>query len=208
MGKNFRESASDVDKAVDVIRRGGIVAFPTETYYGLAVNPFDRVAVARLFALKKRPSAKPLLMLIADEAQLRRLTPAIPSLYMPLLDFWPGPLTLVFPALSTLSPLVTGDTGTVGARISSHPLAHQLVSRVGHPITATSANISGRPPTTSAAEVASAFGADVDFILDGGQTPGGKGSTLVGLLGRELVLIRDGIIDFRVLNERIANKIL
>ncbi|MFH1214865.1 MAG: L-threonylcarbamoyladenylate synthase [Pseudomonadota bacterium] len=206
--EDSRVCLSEVDRAVEVIRRGGIVAFPTETYYGLAVNPFDENAVTRLFSLKKRSSAKPLLMLVANEAQLLRLTSSIPFLYDPLMAFWPGPLTLVFPAHPSLSALVTGNTGTVGARISSHSLAHLLVSRIGHPITATSANISGRPAAVSAGDVASAFGPDVDFILDGGRTPGGKGSTLVGLAGQELVLIREGVIDFSTIKEKIKKKSL
>ncbi|MFZ5764758.1 MAG: L-threonylcarbamoyladenylate synthase [Thermodesulfobacteriota bacterium] len=194
-----------VDEAVDWIRRGGVVAFPTETYYGLAVNPFDEAAVARLFALKQRPSSKPILLLVEEAGQLGLLTDCIPPLYAPLMAFWPGPLTLVFPARSALSPLVTGNTGTVAARISSHPSARLLVRRVGHPITATSANISGQPATVSAAEVVAAFGPSVDCILDGGRTPGGKGSTLVGLAADEPVLLREGVIDFVAIEEKIRS---
>lgn len=197
--------AERIDEAADWIRRGGVVAFPTETYYGLAVNPFDEAAVARLFALKQRPSAKPILLLIEEAGQLGRLASCFPALYGPLMTFWPGPLTLVFPARSTLSPLVTGNTGTVAARVSSHPTARLLVSRVGHPITATSANISGQPATVTAAEVVAAFGPSVDCILDGGRTPGGKGSTLVGLVADEPVLLREGVIDFAAIEEKIRS---
>ncbi|RJX27306.1 MAG: threonylcarbamoyl-AMP synthase [Desulfurivibrio sp.] len=193
---------AEIRQALTVIRQGGVVAIPTETYYGLAVDPFNEEAVARLFALKRRPSAKPLLTLIASLRHLETLTPDIPALYLPLLDFWPGPLTLVFAAHPSLSPLVTGETGTVGARISSHPVAQCLVRELDQPVTATSANISGAPAAVSAAGVRQAFGGQLDFVLDGGTTPGGKGSTLVGLRQGRLALIRAGVISFAEITEK------
>ncbi len=196
--------ADEIKQGGEVIRQGGIVAIPTETYYGLAVNPFDREAVSRLFSLKKRSTAKPLLTLIADKADLSKLTSEIPSLYFPLFDFWPGPLTLIFKASKALSPLVTGQTGTVGARISSHPLAQKFVSAVGIPITATSANISGEPAAVTANEVYHAFGSKIDFVLNGGKTPGGKGSTLIGVRQGHLVLVREGVIPFKEVLEKLG----
>jgi L-threonylcarbamoyladenylate synthase len=193
----------EIRQALAVIRQGGVVAIPTETYYGLAVDPFNEKAVARLFALKKRPSAKPLLTLIAGMSHLALLTPEIPAVYLPLMDFWPGPLTLVFPAHLSLSPLVTGQTGTVGARISSHPLAHYFVRALDQPVTATSANISGAPAAVTAAEVRQAFGRHLDFVIDGGRTPGGQGSTLVGLREGRLALIREGVISFAEITEKV-----
>jgi L-threonylcarbamoyladenylate synthase len=193
---------NEIRQALTVIRQGGVVAIPTETYYGLAVDPFNEEAVSRLFTLKKRPSAKPLLTLIANMSHLAMLTPEIPSAYLPLLDFWPGPLTLVFNAHVSLSPLVTGKTGTVGARISSHPLAHCFVRELDQPVTATSANISGGPAAITAEEVRQAFGGQIDFVLDGGRTPGGKGSTLVGLRQGRLALIREGVIRFSEIQEK------
>ncbi len=192
----------EIRQALTVIRQGGVVAIPTETYYGLAVDPFNEEAVARLFTLKKRPSAKPLLTLIASTSHLAMLTPEIPAIYLPLLDFWPGPLTLVFTAHVALSPLVTGKTGTVGARISSHPLAQCLVRELDQPVTATSANISGVPAAVTAAEVCQAFGGQIDYVIDGGRTPGGKGSTLVGLRRGRLALIREGVIRFTEIKEK------
>lgn len=189
-------SAERLARAVKVVRQGGVVAFPTETYYGLAVDPFNRGAVERLFSLKQRPKAKPLLLLIDDQLQLGMLARSIPELYAPLMHFWPGPLTLVFPALSTVPESVTGGTGTVAARISSHSLACQFVHSVGHPLTGTSANLSGSPPCVSADEVRKVFASRIDYVLDGGQTPGGKGSTLVGIKRGQLVLLREGVIAF------------
>ena len=192
----------DLQAALDIIRRGGVVAIPTETYYGLAVDPFNRDAVARLFALKKRSSAKPLLTLIPGREHLSMLTAAIPPVYLPLMDFWPGPLTLVFQARGTLSPLVTGNTGTVGARISSHPVAQLFVRALNRPVTATSANISGHAAAVTAEEVRAAFGGRIDLVIDGGRTPGGQGSTLVGVRDGRLLLIRAGVIDFGKIKEK------
>jgi len=201
MGENL---AADIYHAAVVISQGGIVAFPTETYYGLAVDPFNATAVERLFRLKKRPSAKPLLTLISEKSQLSKLTPGVPSQYEILMDcFWPGPLTLIFEALSSLSPFVCGHTQTIGARISSHAFATALVAKTGQPVTATSANVSGHPPAVSAAEVARAFGSGLDYVLDGGQTPGGKGSTLIGVSQGKAILIREGVISFSEITQRL-----
>ena len=182
-------------EAATLIQQGSTVAFPTETFYGLAVDPFRRSAVSRLFAIKRRPAHKPILVLIGDLAQLSLLAESVPPQYQPLIEqYWPGPLTLIFPAKKTLSTDLTGGTGTVGVRISSHPLASSLVTMVGSPITATSANLSGFPPVQSAREVTSMFGASLDYVLDGGTTPGGMSSTIVGMSGASLKILRHGAI--------------
>ena len=172
--------------AAAILRSGGIVGFPTETYYGLAVDPFNPKALDRLFWAKKRPLNLPVLVLIQGREQLASLIPALPPLALLLIDrFWPGPLTLVCPALPELPGLLTGGTGTVGFRHSSSQAANRLVTAFGRPITATSANRSGFLPAVTAAETAQIFGDSIDLVLDGGTTPGGKGSTLVA--------IRDGL---------------
>ncbi len=188
---------AELAQAVRVIRAGGIVAFPTETYYGLAADPFNEKALARLFAVKQRPASKPVLVLIHDCDQLDCLVKTKPPLFQPLMAaFWPGPLTLVFEALDRLPPLLTGNTGTVGVRVSSHSVARRLVDLFGNPITATSANISGSPPAVSATEVSRQLGDAVDMIVDGGTTRGGHGSTIVGCHNSQLVLIREGVVSF------------
>ena len=172
--------------AVAILRSGGIIGFPTETYYGLAVDPFNPKALERLFQAKKRPSHLPILVLVHGLEQLASLTPALPLLAIRLIDrFWPGPLTLVCKALPDVPGLLTGGTGTVGFRHSSNSPANRLVAAFGRPITATSANISGSLPAVTAAETARIFGDTIDLVLDGGTTPGGSGSTLV--------TIRDGV---------------
>lgn len=182
-------------QASSYIRNGGIVAFPTETYYGLAVDPFNEKALHRLFEFKKRPSSKPILTLIERVDQLAQLVDFIPSQYQRLIDeFWPGPLTLIFPAKQDLSFVLTGGTATVGVRISSNPIAQSLVSKCGFPVTATSANLSGEKPASSPEEVREQFGSSLDFIIEGGETPGGSGSTIIGTDGEGLTVIRSGVI--------------
>jgi L-threonylcarbamoyladenylate synthase len=186
-----------IDHAAAILRAGGVVAFPTETYYGLAVDPFNPNALERLFQVKHRPNRLPILVLVGSRIQLPLLTSEVPMLYHHLMDtFWPGPLTLIFQAVPTLPHQLTGQTGTVGIRHSPHRVANALIDSFNGPITATSANISGYPAATSAIEVANMFGVDIDLILEGGATPGGKGSTLVGMEQHRLVCIRDGQIEF------------
>ncbi|MDZ7641208.1 MAG: L-threonylcarbamoyladenylate synthase [Desulfurivibrio sp.] len=194
-GAEGRPSAALLTKAAAVIAAGGVVAFPTETYYGLAVDPFNAAALQRLFTVKQRPDDKPILTLVAERQMLSRLVSRVPAPYEGLMDaFWPGPLTLIFAARPELPPDLTAHSGTVGVRISSHPTARALAAACGGPITATSANLSGRPAAVSAAEVAAQFTAGIDLILDGGSTPGGVGSTLVGLVNDELQVLREGVV--------------
>jgi L-threonylcarbamoyladenylate synthase len=188
-------SPAAFEEAARIIGSAGLVAFPTETYYGLAADPFSDKALARLFALKGRPSAKPVLTLIDSMAQLPRLTQDVPALFQPLMkEFWPGPLTLIFKARPDLSSFLTGGSSTIGIRISSHPLAQHLASCTGGVVTATSANHSGRPPAVSAGEVAAQFEHGLDLILDGGKTAGGKPSTVLALEAGRPVWLREGMV--------------
>lgn len=187
----------DLAEAVRVLRAGGIVAFPTETSYGLAVDPFNPQALAALFALKKRPQNKPVLTLVSACAQLPLLASEVPSLCTPLIQaFWPGPMTLIMPARPKLPALLTGGTGTVGVRLSSHPVACSLVAAMGSPLTATSANLAGALPCTTAAGVRVAFANQVDAILDGGPTPGGPPSTILDCCHDGVRLVREGAVPF------------
>jgi len=194
----------EIKKAVQIIRQGGVVAFPTETYYGLGVDPFNPQALTKLFAIKKRSSAKPVLTLITSQEQLSLLTLEIPSLFLPLFSLWPAPLTLVFKALPSLPSRLTGGTGTVAVRISPHPLAMALVRAYRQPLTATSANISGKPPAVTADEVRMYFGDTVDFVIDGGRTQGGKPSTVVGIDNDALTVIREGVISLSEIERAVS----
>lgn len=182
--------------AARVLNKAGLVAFPTETCYGLAADPFNERALYTLFQVKNRSFKKPVLLLIDDLSLLETLVARIPEIYLPLIErYWPGPLTLIFPARPELSPLLTGGTGTVGVRISPHPLARQLIQAFGRAITATSANLSGLPPACSAAEIRSQFGEKVDFVLDGGISCEQRCSTIVSTVDGKLHLVRAGVID-------------
>jgi L-threonylcarbamoyladenylate synthase len=195
-------TAETLRRAAAILRSGGVVAFPTETYYGLAVDPLSRLALERLLQVKQRPRTLPILALVADIGQLRLLVNEIPEVYEQLIDcFWPGPLTLAFPAQPAVPPQLTGDTGTVGLRQSPHATANQLIAAFGGPITATSANMSGFLAAVTASEVAQIFGTAVDLILDGGTTPGGSGSTIVGISGASLYCFREGKIPFSAVQQ-------
>lgn len=184
-----------IRQAANVLADGGIVAFPTETSYGLAVDPDNENSLRRLFHIKKRPSEKPLLLLIDDIAQLENLVLSVPDIYWPLIEkYWPGPLTLIFPARPHLSTWLTGGTGTVGVRISPHPDALALTRIFGKAITATSANLSGDPAARCASDVSASFGENIDFILDGGETSRGLCSTVIGLRDGALSVVRPGAI--------------
>ncbi len=196
--------AVDLARAVDIIRAGGVVAFPTETYYGLAVDPFNRRALARLFRIKKRLADKPILTVINDVSQLSLLAREIPPPFLPLMNrFWPGPLTLIFGALENLPTALTGNTGTVGVRFSSHPMAQALVRAYDGPVTATSANISGVDAAINALGVRQQFGGGIDYILDGGETAGRQGSTIIAFDNKKTRLIRAGAVPFELISEYI-----
>jgi len=191
----FSEAA--VERAVGVLRQGGIVAFPTETYYGLAVDPFNPDALRRLFAAKKRTTQKPILTVVNSREQLAPLILDTPALFQILMDrFWPGPLTLIFQGSKYLPSLLTGHTGTIGVRWSSNLVACRLAAIFGNAVTATSANLSGCKPAVTAAECSRYFGSGIDMVIDGGTTPGGLGSTLVGIEKGNLQLLRNGVIPF------------
>ncbi len=188
---------ADLSRAVAVLHGGGVVAFPTETYYGLAVDPLNPLALNLLFSLKQRDINKPILTLVDDRESLSSLVQNVPSLYEPLMEeFWPGPLTLIFQAKVNLPTLLTAGTSTVGVRQSSHPFARQLLRAYGRPVTATSANISGRAAAVDAQGVKVQFGSQIDMIFDGGRTSGIVGSTIIGFDGDRLVPIREGVIPF------------
>ena len=176
-----------------IIQRGGIVAVPTETFYGLGVNPFDPAALARLTAVKGRPPSAPILVLVATLHDLSLFALQVPEAASILIDaFWPGALTILFPARPSVPSAVTGGSGRVGLRLSSCQPLRELLDRVG-PLTGTSANRTGAAPARTAREVQDSLGHDVDAILDAGPTPGGLPSTVVEA-DDGLRIIREGAI--------------
>jgi L-threonylcarbamoyladenylate synthase len=190
-------SEAAFNEAAALLQRGGLIAFPTETYYGLGVDPFNAEALRRLFAVKRRAKNKPVLVLVNNQEQAPLLAADMPDALRLLMSrFWPGPLTLVFPAKKDLPELLTGGTGTVGIRQSPDAAAAKLLAAFGGPITATSANRSGEAAAVTAEDVAAAFGNELDLILDGGRTPGGAGSTLIGWAAQGPRCFREGRISF------------
>lgn len=178
-----------------MIRAGGLVAFPTETFYGLGADALSASAVSRVFQAKGRPDDKPLLVLVDAVEMVDAVAASVPASARRLMArHWPGPLTLVLPARPGLPSSLTAGTGTIGVRLPGHGLARALVSRVGSPVTAPSANPHGAPSPRTAAEVAAALRAAVDLILDGGPTPGGLPSTLVDVTGPRPRILRPGVV--------------
>jgi L-threonylcarbamoyladenylate synthase len=189
------------DEIVAFLRRGGIIAFPTDTAYGLGVDPFDEAAVDRLFNVKGRSEAKPILLLVDSAAMAESVSRANRYFAGVVEKFWPGPLTVVVPARSELPMKVTAGTNTIGLRWPVAAFANTLVHRYGRPITATSANRSGEPATITADEVRSQLGDNLDALVDGGPLPARGGSTVLDLTSDPPVLLREGPVRFETLQE-------
>ncbi len=184
--------------AAGSLRQGGVVAFPTETFYGLGASIDQLEAIQKVFAIKGRDPSKPVLLLIEDLGSLEGLTPETPPVAARLMErVWPGPLTLLFHAAPNLPPLLTGSTGKVGIRLSPHPVCRGLIRHLASPITGTSANLSGRPSCSRARDVAEHLGVRIDLILDAGETQGGVGSTIVDATQSPPSLVREGAIPFK-----------
>jgi len=188
-----RPEPAVVAAAVRELASGGLVALPTETFYGLAARADDERALARLDGLKGREGAGPLLLLVADGTMAAALARALPPAFAALAAaFWPGPLTLVLPARAGLPAAVRGPTGGVGLRVPGLALPRAIARGLGGAITGTSANRHGVPPATTAAAVAAAFPEGLALVLDGGACPGGAPSTLLDLTGPRPRLLREG----------------
>ena len=189
-------------RAAESILSGGVVAIPTESFYGLAVNPTDVRAIERLFDVKKRRGDQPILLLIPSVEHLDQYVIHVPHIAHRLMnEFWPGGLTLIFEAKPSLPQELTAGTGKIGVRLSSHPIPTALAQAVGTPITGTSANISGQPACSSAKEVFQGLGDKVDLILDGGETAGGKGSTVLDVTVDPPVVVREGMVSQEVIEK-------
>ncbi|MBZ5554756.1 MAG: threonylcarbamoyl-AMP synthase [Acidobacteriia bacterium] len=191
--KKFKES--ELTPAGIAIRAGLVVAFPTDTFYGLGADPFNLAAVERVYQIKGRPRSKPLLLLIDDVEQTTMLTAELPDSFDELArEFWPGPLTIVMRASHRLPLKVTGGTGNIGLRMPNSKLARALIHSAGVPLTATSANLSTLPSCTTASQVLGQIGGRVDMLIDGGTVLADKPSTVVDLTGPSIKIIREGVI--------------
>ena len=186
--------ASDLERAVAALRAGGVVAFPTDTLYGLAVDPRSALAVARLFAVKQREHGHAVPLIAADLGQAEEAAVFDERARRMAAAFWPGPLSIVLAAAPVVCRDILAADGSVAVRVAAHPVSHALAAGLGFCITATSANLTGQPPTASPAVVSSSIGDRIDFLLDSGESPGGPPSTIVDLRGTAPRLVREGAI--------------
>jgi L-threonylcarbamoyladenylate synthase len=186
-----------VEAAAVMVRGGGLVIYPTETFYGIAADPVNGAAVERLFDAKGREKGKPIPLVASDMDAVMRAVSAWPPFAAKLAEvYWPGPLTLVLPASEAMHPLVHAGTGKVGVRISPHPVARRLAAAAGGLITATSANLSGDPPASAVEGLSERLVSLVDMVLDSGRLSGGLPSTVVDLSSVEPRLLRDGCVPW------------
>lgn len=198
---------SIIKAAVQILREGGVIAYPTETFYGLGADGFKDNAIEKIFLIKGRHKKSPIPVIIGEMNDLRDLVREIPEGASRLMNtFWPGALTLVFAASRNIQPRLTAGTGKLGIRISSHPIATALAKAHGHPITSTSANLSGARECTSAEEVITCMGERIDAVIDGGLTPGGSGSTIVDITAHPPVILREGVIPASLIFHALENR--
>jgi L-threonylcarbamoyladenylate synthase len=189
-------SKEAIPQALEILENGGLVAFPTDTVYGVGALVFDAAAVESIYAAKNRPVEKAIPILIGGPEDLDKVTTEIPPIAATLAArFWPGPLTLVVPKHPNL-PDVVSTAPTVGVRVPDHPIARALLRTAG-PMAVTSANISGSDSPKTAEEVSRQLNGRIPLILDGGETPGGVPSTVVNCLGTEPVILREGPVTLK-----------
>jgi len=189
-------SSKAIENIQSVLNSGGVIAFPTDTFYGLGADPFNPDALSRIFQIKQRPADKPLLVLIHSLDQLADLTQEVTDSARQLIErFWPGPLTLIFKAATGLPDALTAGTSALGIRLPGHSFTRRLLETLDRPLTAPSANISGTQELKTAQEVARELGDELDLIVDGGPAPGGKVSTILDTTTNPPILIREGALS-------------
>ena len=195
------------DEIVSLLRSGGIIAFPTDTAYGLGADPFNNAAIDRIFQIKGRLETKPILLLVSSVRMAESVTEP-PDVFHDLVEqFWPGPLTVILPAAKSVPLKITAGTRKVGVRCPAAGFATRLVKRFGYPITATSANRSGLPSAITAEEVREQLDEAVDALIDGGSLPSRGGSTLIDLTVDPPSLLREGPISFETLQHFFEGRI-
>ena len=204
----FGTTTEEVKQAAEIIKEGGLVAFPTETVYGLGADALNAEAVGKVYAAKGRPSDNPMIVHISSKDDILKLTPRITADMQKLMDaFWPGPLTMVVPALEIIPKVTTGGLDTVGIRMPSEPAAAELIRLSGVPIAAPSANLSGKPSPTSYKHVADDLDGRIDGIIAGGDCDAGIESTVVDMTEDVPSVLRPGIITAKQLSEVLGKQV-
>lgn len=185
-----------IERGISMLRQGGLVAFPTDTVYGLGACANLPQAVERVYAVKERPKNMPLPLLLADKSQITKIADSVPPIAWLLIhSFLPGALTIVLPKSNSVPDIITTGGKTIAIRIPAHPIPVALIEGLGTPIVGTSANLSGRPSLLTADEVYSQLGDKIDLIIDGGRCLGGRESTIVDVTGEVPVVLREGAIS-------------
>ena len=199
MGASNRSSLDiqqQVERGILILKRGGIVAYPTDTVYGLGACIGIRQAVERIYQVKERPRDIALPLLLANTAQISEVAETVPpDAWLLIGRFMPGALTIVLKKSETVPDIVTGGGTTIAVRIPAHPVPVALIQGVGTPIVGTSANLSGRPSPLTAGEVHLQFGDNIDLVIDGGRCSGSRESTIVDVTGKIPVILREGAIS-------------
>ena len=204
------ESSSDIQQQVElgisVLKRGGLVTFPTDTVYGLGAGANIPQAVARVYQVKKRPSNMALPLLLADISQISEVGEPVPAIAWLLANkFLPGALTIVLYKSSSVPDIITAGGRTVAIRIPAHPVPIALIQGLGMPVVGTSANLSGMPSALTAADAHSQFGDGVDLVINGGRCSGGRESTIIDVTGVVPVVLREGAISVEELRQVCGN---
>lgn len=191
-----------ITSAVAIVSRGGVIAYPTETIYGLGADATNEQAIRRIFEIKGRDFANPISVIIGDPRDIYPLVRNVTDTAQKLMAaFWPGPLTIVFESADGVLPLITANTGKIGIRLTSHEVARQIAAKTGKPLTATSANLSGAPECANASDVAAQLGDKIDAIIDLGNTPGTIGSTIIDVTCAPFAILREGAISRKTIEK-------
>jgi L-threonylcarbamoyladenylate synthase len=192
----FDPAPGPVREAAEAVLRGGVVAFPTDTVYGLSCSLMDPAAVEFIYRLKKRPSHLSVIALLPEPDAVHPLVDSLPEIGETLMKrFWPGPLSIIFKASSLVPLRLHGERGTIALRVPRHPLCQALLGAVGGPLVSSSANLSGQPPCADADEIRRVFGNQLDVLLDGGPSPASLPSTVVDVSSGRVELVREGAAD-------------
>ncbi|MBW2636235.1 MAG: threonylcarbamoyl-AMP synthase [Deltaproteobacteria bacterium] len=196
---------SQIEKAMEILKSGGVISYPTETFYGLGADAANEKAIEKIYAIKGREDKKPISIIIGSAQDIDIFAVNISEGSRKLMErFWPGGLTLVFEASPTIPEILTAETGKIGIRYSSHAIAAHLARNLPGGLSATSANISGEKECTSADEVIETLSDRIDALIDGGTTPGGSSSTVVDVSMEPPVILREGIISSSLIDEIIG----
>ena len=208
LSKPSLDIQQQVEKGISILKQGGIVAFPTDTVYGLGAYANLPQAVERVYRVKERARNMPLPLLLADVSQITEVAEPVPPIAWLLINsFLPGALTIVLPRSNSVPDIITAGSKTIAVRIPAHPVPTALAQGLGTPVVGTSANLSGRPSPLTAEEVHSQLGDKIDLVIDGGRCPGGKESTIVDVTGQTPVVLREGAISREEL-EQVCGDIL